>query len=479
MREFAAGRNVTLVLDNAPYHTRVLERLCSLGSDQELHEAGNHGLPRSHGIEVALDSTRASLLDELDLFVASRGESQPCARMQPREYVRRWDGAVLELPQAPTQQVGKPTDRLETVRNRAVEILGSIPRSLCEGWCWDAIKEEDSARMKEALDANNNIINSDEILSPPGIHLIGKPQKARHRRQQDGLHKTVFVSDRKTAAKMKRGIDVRDLASHMIGPWAYKTEIHESTRLQKAISGLRDLLDKDDQARDFVVLVRMLAHLVHEKKLSTKDASSRLRSAMKKLGRKTCNILVKKYTFLEKILRGEPCSISAEKEALSKQKSVKKAKKDGSIKPKISARQKPRRTFSKVSARQKPGKTSSKVSARQKPGKTSNSTETSKGILFSRIKSETSTSKKDETHAEKDKSDSGTDIERLTYDETTSTEESERERKYSERNGGAKDKDTDTDGKQRIMPGYSQLLKIAGSGFPSASSLETDPNTVD
>ncbi|KAK6013513.1 hypothetical protein OSTOST_21168 [Ostertagia ostertagi] len=170
MREFAAGRNVTLVLDNAPYHTRVLERVPTRSSTrQEIMD-----YLASHGIEVALDSTRASLLDELDLFVASRGgvsalrsyaAERICEemgvsllRLPPFHCFFNPVELVLELPQAPTQQV----------RNRAVEILGSIPRSLCEGWCWDAIKEEDSARMKEALDANNNIINSDEILSPPG-----------------------------------------------------------------------------------------------------------------------------------------------------------------------------------------------------------------------------------------------------------------------------------------------------------------------
>ncbi|KAK6018336.1 hypothetical protein OSTOST_16083 [Ostertagia ostertagi] len=191
MREFAAGRNVTLVLDNAPYHTRVLERVPTRSSTrQEIMD-----YLASHGIEVALDSTRASLLDELDLFVASRGGVSALRSYAAERICEEMGVSLLRLPpfhcffnpvelcwsylKHRLNKLGKPTDRLETVRNRAVEILGSIPRSLCEGWCWDAIKEEDSARMKEALDANNNIIGNDEILSPPGIHLIVRCQMSR------------------------------------------------------------------------------------------------------------------------------------------------------------------------------------------------------------------------------------------------------------------------------------------------------------
>ncbi|PIO69710.1 hypothetical protein TELCIR_08463, partial [Teladorsagia circumcincta] len=74
------------------------------------------------------------------------------------------------------------------------------------------------------------------------------------------------------------------------------------------------------------------------------------------------------------------------------------------------------------------------------------------GILFSRIKSEVGASKKDETRREKDKRDTGTETERLTHEEdTSSTGESESGRKNDERDSGGEDKDTDTDGKRRII----------------------------
>ncbi|KAK6038771.1 hypothetical protein COOONC_23724 [Cooperia oncophora] len=77
MKEFAAGRNVTLVLDNAPYHTRVLEKVPTRSS--RVQEIWNY--LSSHGVEVGLDSTKEALLEEvgvrlktaLDHFVASRG----------------------------------------------------------------------------------------------------------------------------------------------------------------------------------------------------------------------------------------------------------------------------------------------------------------------------------------------------------------------------------------------------------------------
>ncbi|KAK6058601.1 hypothetical protein COOONC_03827 [Cooperia oncophora] len=93
MKEFAAGRNITLVLDNAPYHTRALEKL--------------------------------------DHFVASRG-GVAALRCYAAERI--------------CEEMG--------VRMRAVEILGRVSRDLCEAWCGKTLEEEDSARLKEALDAS-------------------------------------------------------------------------------------------------------------------------------------------------------------------------------------------------------------------------------------------------------------------------------------------------------------------------------------
>ncbi|KAK6061930.1 hypothetical protein COOONC_00394 [Cooperia oncophora] len=68
--EFAAGRNITLLLDNAPYYTRALEKvrvkeirklqnikLVSSDSDQTLHNTGDYQLSQLARVEVAADST--------------------------------------------------------------------------------------------------------------------------------------------------------------------------------------------------------------------------------------------------------------------------------------------------------------------------------------------------------------------------------------------------------------------------------------
>ncbi|KAK6026108.1 hypothetical protein OSTOST_07974, partial [Ostertagia ostertagi] len=131
-------------------------------SDQELHEAGtswttsphmaSKGGSFVHRDEVSYRPVTLSLAGPLRY--QSRRSLSPthwsCAGVISSTILTSWE---------------EPTDRLETVRIRAVEILRNVPRSLCEGWCWEAMKEEDSARLKEALDANNNNVGNEEMFS--------------------------------------------------------------------------------------------------------------------------------------------------------------------------------------------------------------------------------------------------------------------------------------------------------------------------
>ncbi|KAK6046773.1 hypothetical protein COOONC_15722 [Cooperia oncophora] len=142
MKEFAAGRNVTLVLDNAPYHTRALEkvRFSQAMNKRKKRDMFVYKIPTRHstkreiisflsfhGVEVAIDSEKASVVEELEDFVASRG-GRAALRCFAAESI--------------CEDMG--------VRTRALDVLEGVTRSHCEGWCRAALEEEDSARMKDA-----------------------------------------------------------------------------------------------------------------------------------------------------------------------------------------------------------------------------------------------------------------------------------------------------------------------------------------
>ncbi|KAL6742894.1 hypothetical protein Aduo_015992 [Ancylostoma duodenale] len=105
MQHVAAGRPVAVVIDNAPYHSRQLEKAAIVD------------YLRSKGVEVALDSSKEDLLQE--------------------------------------------------VKTRTLAWMGSVPPSLCRSWCGHVVKEEEAARLKIAVDLNNNNSNigSEEYLS--------------------------------------------------------------------------------------------------------------------------------------------------------------------------------------------------------------------------------------------------------------------------------------------------------------------------
>ncbi|KAL6723289.1 hypothetical protein Aduo_018310 [Ancylostoma duodenale] len=105
MQHVAAGRPVAVFIDNAPYHSRQLEKAAIVD------------YLRSKGVEVALDSSKEDLLQE--------------------------------------------------VKTRTLAWMGSVPPSLCRSWCGHVVKEEEAARLKIAVDLNNNNSNigSEEYLS--------------------------------------------------------------------------------------------------------------------------------------------------------------------------------------------------------------------------------------------------------------------------------------------------------------------------
>ncbi|KAK6047909.1 hypothetical protein COOONC_14587 [Cooperia oncophora] len=140
MKEFAAGRNVTLVLDNAPYHTRVLEKVPTRSSRVE--EIWNY--LSSHGVEVAVDSTKEALLEELDHFVASRGGAAALRCYAAEKICEEMGVSLLRLPpfhcffnpvelcwshlKQRLNKIGRPTDRLEIVTfSRYSSSLGIQP----------------------------------------------------------------------------------------------------------------------------------------------------------------------------------------------------------------------------------------------------------------------------------------------------------------------------------------------------------------
>ncbi|KAK6020252.1 hypothetical protein OSTOST_14097, partial [Ostertagia ostertagi] len=110
MKDFAAGRNVTLVLDNAPYHTRALYKL--------------------------------------DDFVESRGGLAALRCYAAEKICSDLGVTLVRLP--PFHCFFNP------VRSRTLEILGGLPRQLCEGWCRETLREEEAARSKEVLDGGSH-----------------------------------------------------------------------------------------------------------------------------------------------------------------------------------------------------------------------------------------------------------------------------------------------------------------------------------
>ncbi|KAK6012673.1 hypothetical protein OSTOST_22154, partial [Ostertagia ostertagi] len=134
MKDFAAGKKCTLVLDNAPYHTRALYKL-----DDFVESRGGLAALRCYAAEKICSDLGVTLV-RLPPFHCFFNPVEMC-----------WSYLKHRL-----NKIGRPTDRLEIVRSRTLEILGSLPRQLCEGWCRETLREEEAARSKEVLDGGSH-----------------------------------------------------------------------------------------------------------------------------------------------------------------------------------------------------------------------------------------------------------------------------------------------------------------------------------
>ncbi|KIH52199.1 hypothetical protein ANCDUO_17701 [Ancylostoma duodenale] len=169
MLDVARGRPLSIVMDNAPYHSRQLEKIPTRSSTK----AAIEDYLRSKGIEVATDSTKADLLEELQHFLSSRGGVSALRRYAVENICADFGVAVIRLPpfhcffnpiemcwsqmKSHLLKLGKPGDALQTVKTRTLEWMGCVPTSLCRKWFDHVVGEEDAARLKIAVDLNNNV----------------------------------------------------------------------------------------------------------------------------------------------------------------------------------------------------------------------------------------------------------------------------------------------------------------------------------
>ncbi|VDK44867.1 unnamed protein product [Cylicostephanus goldi] len=128
MRIVAAGRPLALILDNAPYHSRQLEKIPNRSSKK----AEIEGYLRAHNVTVGSNATKNDLLEELRHFIASRGGIDALRSYAVDTICGEHGIAVIRLPpyhcilnpiemcwsqmKAHLCRVGKPGDTLELVR---------------------------------------------------------------------------------------------------------------------------------------------------------------------------------------------------------------------------------------------------------------------------------------------------------------------------------------------------------------------------
>ncbi|KAK6047766.1 hypothetical protein COOONC_14729 [Cooperia oncophora] len=178
----------------SPLHEGVRSGICARATNPEFSDirfrleapgCRNMELSQLARRRVGLDSTKEALLEELDHFVASRGGAAALRCYAAEKICEEMGVSLLRLPpfhcffnpvelcwshlKQRLNKIGRPTDRLEIVKSEVglLKFWESVTRQLCEGWCREAIREEDSARLKEALDANNNFVEDEDMSSSP------------------------------------------------------------------------------------------------------------------------------------------------------------------------------------------------------------------------------------------------------------------------------------------------------------------------
>ncbi|RCN50393.1 hypothetical protein ANCCAN_03621 [Ancylostoma caninum] len=165
MVSWANGRQVTVVMDNAAYHSRQLEKVPSRSSTK----AQITEFLRSKGIEVAEESPKADLIAELDHYVESRGGLARVRKYAVEEICDGLGVNLIRLPpfhpffnpielcwsqlKAHLTKYGKPSDKIETVKARAHHWLAEAPSSMASAWFRHIFREENDARAKQLIDA--------------------------------------------------------------------------------------------------------------------------------------------------------------------------------------------------------------------------------------------------------------------------------------------------------------------------------------
>ncbi|KAL6730458.1 hypothetical protein Aduo_001433 [Ancylostoma duodenale] len=148
MQHFAEGRTVSLIFDNAPYHSRQLEKIPNKSSTKVMIE----GYLRSKGVEVSADSTKADLLVDLNDFIASRGGAAA---------LRRYATEAICAEYGITKRIPGEVDSFH-VTTRTLDWTERVPSTLCRGWFREIVREKDAAREKIVADRNNDIVEHGE-----------------------------------------------------------------------------------------------------------------------------------------------------------------------------------------------------------------------------------------------------------------------------------------------------------------------------
>ncbi|CAJ0595025.1 unnamed protein product [Cylicocyclus nassatus] len=160
----AGRRTVTLVMDNAPYHCRQLEKLPRSSSTKGQIK----DFLTSKGIELPDDATKEDLVNELRCYIDFRG-GVTALRSYATEQICNDHGVnLIRLPpfhcmfnpielcwsqlKAFLNKMGRTTDKIEVVRERTSTWLASVTRTEASAWFRDAQAKETEARQKELLD---------------------------------------------------------------------------------------------------------------------------------------------------------------------------------------------------------------------------------------------------------------------------------------------------------------------------------------
>ncbi|KHJ92114.1 hypothetical protein OESDEN_08006 [Oesophagostomum dentatum] len=168
----ANKRRVTLIIDNAPYHSRHEEKIPG-------HNATKKEIVEflaSNGVDVAVDSTHAELLNELDEYVQSHGGIAALRKYATEKICTDFGVNVIRLPpfhcffnpielcwsqlKSYLTKIGRPTDKITAVKQRTEEWMKQVSVQLTQAWFRHVLREEEAARLKDLQDDNENSTRS-------------------------------------------------------------------------------------------------------------------------------------------------------------------------------------------------------------------------------------------------------------------------------------------------------------------------------